>query len=140
MASKIYRQVILHNTQGSHNKYYEVSIKKMEDMKDLYFVEARWGRIENFQDGSPQSQVKVEAVQYATANEKLGDLMYAKLKKGYKTINDTASGHKANEYHSKSEEKRVKIQKGLDPFERTEHIEVVVTDWWKNDNIEERSI
>lgn len=140
MASKIFRQVILHNTEGSHNKYYEISIKSMEGLKDKYFVQARWGRIENFQGGNPQSQVKAEGATYVEANAELGTLMYQKLKKGYETIKDTASGHKANEFHSKSEEKRIKIQTNQPAFERTEHVEVVVSDWWSSGNIEERTV
>lgn len=142
----IRRQVVLHNTQGNHNKYYEISVKdQMNSKGDLlhppqYFVECRWGRIENFKDGNPQSQVKVSSVSFGTAVNWLGDLMYEKQKKGYKVVKDTASGQKATEPISKSQTKRVAAQKDLPTFDRTEHVEVVVSDWWTNDNIEERAI
>lgn len=145
MANNIKRQVVLHNTTGSHNKYYEISVKEMLNYKSeptgKYFVQARWGRIENFTAGDPQSQVKVENTTFTNATGVLGDLMFAKLKKGYKVKTDTASGHAAQgDTTSKSMVKRVAAQKNQPVFDRTEHVEVVVSDWWSHDNIEERAV
>jgi predicted DNA-binding WGR domain protein len=147
MATKnIARQVVLQNTLPGHNKYYEITIRRMEKSTDLipaYYVEARWGRIEHFKDGNPQSQVKAENVYYETANATLGDLLYAKLKKGYKTVQDTASGHQSNEYAGKVATKKAEVQQvETKPFERTEHVEVAPIDWWNKlgEAIEDRVV
>lgn len=146
------RQVVLHNTKGSHNKYYEISIRNMVDLDpaygkspSYYYVEARWGRIENFQDGVPQQQIKGQELDWDEAMARLGDLMFSKLKKGYKTVKDTnsksafeAQGKATPHKPKKSIDKQIK--EGI--FDRTEHIEVAPSEWWKNvhENIEERVV
>jgi predicted DNA-binding WGR domain protein len=153
-AKKIARQIVLQNTLPGHNKYYEVTIRRMEEVWDEmapYYVEARWGRIEHFKDGNPQHQVKGESLTYEAANSTLGDLMFAKLKKGYKTVQDTASGHQANEkqYNTGSSNAKTtvhSVQQTLanetKPFERTEHIELAPIDWWNTigETIEDRVV
>lgn len=146
-AKKVTRQIVLQNTLPGHNKFYEVTIRRMEEIEDVeqpYYVEARWGRIEHFKDGNPQHQVKGENCSYNDANAILGDLMFAKLKKGYKTVQDTASGHPVNEYNTgKSTAKKVAtLPAEVKPFERTEHIEVAPIDWWNKlgETIEDRVV
>jgi predicted DNA-binding WGR domain protein len=128
------RQVILNNTKPGHNKYYELTIKYQDD---AYYVVARWGRIEHFKDGNPQQQVKAHSSTYGSAVANLERIVQEKKKKGYDLIKD--SEDKSVKFESKSQEKR--IAKQTQPtFDRTEHVEVIVTDWWAHENIEERAV
>lgn len=143
------RQVVLKCVQPAknHNKYYEVNIYEHEK-SNRFDVHCRWGRIEHFEDGSPQSQVKVSNATWTDAEGMLGDIMFAKGKKGYKVAKDEGKGSsttlQTTQYPSKSVAKRVEIQKtGQYPqFERTEHIEVAQSDWWNSApvEIEERAV
>jgi len=140
------RQVVLECKKPTLNinKYYEISI--FENGKDRHYVQCRWGRIENFENGNPQSQVKGSELSWGSAEVSLGSIMFSKLKKGYKVVIDQGKGTPTQlpkqEFASKSQAKRVAAQKGLPTptFERTEHIEVIVSDWWRHDNIEERVV
>ena len=145
--AKVMRQVVLQHTTDGHYKYYEMSVVKTDDYNPKYIVVCKWGRIEHFKDGNPQHQEKGTYNLWENAEAQLGKVMYSKLKKGYKVFIDKGKGSLGTpdkeEYTSKSQEKRVKIQKGdSKPFERTEHQEVGISDWWKNAevNIEERVI
>lgn len=143
MASKIVRQVVLQciDKAAHHNKYYEITIHR--NNKESHSVDCRWGRIEHFQDGNPQEQTKLAEVLYEDANEELGRIMFSKFKKGYKVFKDTASGHQAIEYPTKDKAKKgtVAFETETKPFERTEHMEIVIN-WWNNlgEAIEDRSI
>jgi len=145
MASKIVRQVVLQciDKAAHHNKFYEITIRQEDKAKDSCRVDCRWGRIEHFQDGNPQEQTKLQEAYYEGANEELGRIMFAKLKKGYKVFKDTASGHQAIEYPTKDKAKKgtVAFEAETKPFERTEHMEIVIN-WWNNlgEAIEDRSI
>lgn len=148
MASKIARQVVLQciDKAAHHNKYYEITIRKMDEIEDVaipYCVDCRWGRIEHFKDGNPQEQTKISDVDYEGANEELGRIMFSKLKKGYKVFKDTASGHPAVDYPTKDKTKKgtVAIEVSTKPFERTEHVEIAIN-WWNNigEAIEDRDI
>jgi len=143
----IERQVVLECVQPNkgHNKFYEISIDNIESMgngKHNYEVQCRWGRIEHFKDGSPQSQIKLNTSEWDDAMAEVGTIMYAKLKKGYKVVKDTATNpHKNVEFTNKPHQKKATAQKEQPVFDRTEHVEVIVSDWWKgNDNIEERAV
>ena len=136
----IQRQVVLECVQPSkgHNKFYEINIS--DQNKTEYKVQCRWGRIEHFKDGNPQSQVKGTDLNWDEAMSTVGTIMYSKLKKGYKVVKDTSTNpYKKVEFTSKSQEKRVAAQTHQ-PFERTEHVEVIVTEWWTHDKIEERAV
>ena len=149
MGQFLRRQVVLECVQPSknHNKFYEMNIYE-QDSEGVYKLQCRWGRIEHFENGNPQSQVKISSCSWAGAEGELSEIMFAKLKKGYKVVKDHGKGSSkqlaAAEYHSKSIAKRVEIQKGnaVPEFERTEHIEVAQSDWWKtgHENIEERVV
>lgn len=148
----IERQVVLECVQPSknHNKFYEITImeRTVHELKKTgqtrYQVDCRWGRIENFANGNPQQQTKLDTGHFDDAMTEVGTIMSAKLKKGYKIVKDSATNTgKHVKFTSKSQEKRVKLQTNQPaPFERTEHVEVIVSDWWKSghDNIEERAV
>ena len=130
------RQVILHNTLKGHNKFYELTIVYKNDE---YNVVARWGRIEHFKEGNPQSMVKGNYSSYSSAVAMLDRTAAAKKAKGYKLIKDTED--KSPKFESKSQEKRVAAQT-QPTFDRTEHVEVIVSDWWSTslEGIEERIV
>ena len=48
------------------NKYYELNIYEQDDTGH-YTLRCRWGRIEHFKDGNPQSQVKVKDTTWVNA-------------------------------------------------------------------------
>jgi len=138
----IERQVVLECVQPNkgHNKYYEITIR--EANQNRHEVYARWGRIEHFKDGNPQTQIKFSTDDWDEAMSRVGTIVHDKAMKGYKLVKDNATNpHKKVEFTSKSQQKRVAAQKDQPIFDRTEHVEVIVSDWWKgSDNIEERSV
>lgn len=150
MGQFLRRQVVLECIQpnAGHNKFYEMNIRQQDDDEEGYTLRCRWGRIEHFEDGNPQSQTKLTNACWEDAEDELGKIMFAKLKKGYKVKKDHGKGSSKQletaKYHSKSIAKRVETQKGhaLPEFERTEHIEVAQSDWWQTApvDIEERVV
>lgn len=136
----IERQIVLECVQPkkNKNKYYEINII---ELGNLYKVDCRWGRIEHFKDGNPQSQTKLTHVNLINAMAETNTIKEGKIKKGYKVVKDThTSVHTDIKFASKSQEKRIKAQTNQPTFDRTEHVEVVVSEWWKHDIIEERVI
>jgi predicted DNA-binding WGR domain protein len=130
----IERQVILECVQPSknHNKYYEINIDSSPDDK-RYKVRCRWGRIEHFKDGNPQQQVKFVTHNWNAAMSEVEALTQNKVKKGYKLI-------KIIEKDEVMLDKKVKAAPTKE-FDRTEHVETIVSDWWAgSDNIEERAV
>ena len=143
MGQFLRRQVVLECIKPSQNmnKYYEMNIYEQDDTGH-YTLRCRWGRIEHFKDGNPQSQVKVKDTTWVNAEGMLGEIMYSKLKKGYKVTKDHGIGSskpiETTQYPSKSIAKRVEAQKAnpVPSFERTEHIEVAQSDWWNTASVE----
>ena len=135
----IQRQVVLEcvNPAKGNNKYYEINIV---EMGSVYKVDCRWGRIEHFKDGNPQKATKRSHVNWNSAMAAVGSIVNNKLKKGYSIVKDSASIHKDVHFTSKSQEKHIKIQTNQKEFDRTEHVEIIVSDWWQHDTIEERAV
>lgn len=142
----ILRQLVMEcvDPKVNMNKYYEITIEDISGSKhERYIVRARWGRIEHFKDGQPQSQLKGDTKEWDEAMSKVGDIMYSKLKKGYKVVKDTATNPKGVVVFSESQKKRIKAQTKPQEqeFDRTEHVEKIVPDWFNHmDNIEERTV
>lgn len=129
----IQRQVVLECVQPSkgHNKYYEITIR--DQRKDSFEVYSRWGRIEHFKDGNPQMQTKAENCDWDEAMTEVGVIMAAKQKKGYKIVKDSAV--------NVTKPVKFTVQVPEKEFDRTEHVETIVSDWWLgSDDIEERAI
>lgn len=150
MAPALKRQVVLQCVEPklNKNKYYEISIRYERVNGDPhYYVDCRWGRIENFQDGNPQQQRKLDVDTWDEAVDELGNIMFSKLKKNYKTVKDTNSGlgsysHNLDKATVIKPKKPIKQQIQQGTFDRTEHLEVAPSDWWKSAdvNIEERVV
>lgn len=149
MGQFLRRQTVLECVRPSknQNKYYEINIYE-QDETDKYRVSCRWGRIEHFEDGNPQQQDKTALTTWTNAEGVLAELMFTKLKKGYKIVKDTGKGstkglstHSAGAASVRVETQTVAAAAEY-PFERTEHVEVAQSDWWKTalENIEERIV
>ena len=78
----------LENTEGKHNKFYEVGlipIKQEFDASLIYNVIARWGRIGT----EAKTMIKHKALPEWHAAMKKQELINSKLKKGYEVIGTT---------------------------------------------------
>lgn len=139
MAQYLRRQIILQciNAKKGNNKYYEINVRQVSKDKYGYSVDCRWGRIEHFQEGNPQAQVKGEDFDQEEVDAEVGKILYAKLKKGYTVFKDT--NQNSENYSGNGS---VSPQKPMVPFERTEHVEIAPLSWWNRaeDNIEERAV
>lgn len=123
----IYRRVVLENTQGNHNKFYQIDMVKTYSN---YSVEAKWGRIENFKNGNTQSITKVESADIDDADYEMEKLIKVKRLKGYKIVKDSdMDGSIATD----TKKKKAKTQP-------QEHKEIVVSNWWDKELIEEREV
>lgn len=142
MSDILRRQIILQciNPDKGNNKYYEINIHQYGKKKDDYTVSCRWGRIEHFQEGNPQSAVKGEGLDADDADAEVGKLLYAKLKKGYTVFKDT--NQKGSTTAIKNLAQKYAVIAQPTPFERTEHVEIAPLNWWNQaeDNIEERAV
>lgn len=131
---KLIKQAVLHNTTGNHNKYYEVSIYQTsaEKGKEQFKVIARWGRIEHFQSGNPQSQVKAYGGFLLNTEPIYNNLIAEKKKHGYVEFTQTAT----EKYKLKPSKEKVHQQP-----DRTE-VTLPNVGWWDSgfENIEERAI
>lgn len=122
MGEKLVFQVVLQNTKLGHHKFYELSINYVQDLAEPYRLAACWGRIEQFETGSPQSQTKGWFMDLEGAKYFLRTIQFEKQKKGYELMCE-------NQWTKSGSKRKNKQKKTTGP---DEHFGMsVVTPWWK---------
>ena len=122
MKKEVIRQVILRciNPDRGQNKFYELTIVYTNDE---YVVNARWGRISQFESGNTQSDIKHAAGDYADANAALERIVNQKKKKGYKVYMDV-------------EPINGDVVKNLPKSKNVVEKKEVILEWWQHPNMD----
>lgn len=141
---RVLERTVLHCTEGSHNKFYEVNlcsskagsglgddVSIFHDAKD-YAVICRWGRIEAFDSDNTAEQKKVSRVTKMQALGTYNSMVGKKLGKGYKvykTFSFYGQFKEIDDTNQTAAERAKKIT-SIKLHDRTETLEIPMGSGW----------
>lgn len=138
---RVLKRSVLQNTLPGHHKFYELNLCEEHQGTNPYRhrVVARWGRIEKFESGNTQQQVKCQGRTDGGAQMEFNKLRREKLAKGYVVFREFNYTNQFKELDERAalEAKRIGLQPVIpkpkpELGDRTEVLETPVEQaWWK---------